>query len=77
MGDRTRGLYEKFTVRRTDGSDEPGLKHDGCDYFVLDLVHDPLALAALAAYADAAEADGYGLLAADLRAMADKGREGR
>lgn len=66
MGDKTRGLYEKYTVTRNDGSSEPGGKHHGCEYFVLDLTHDPHASAALRAYADSCAAD-YPLLAADLR----------
>ena len=77
MGDRTRGLYDKFTVERVDGSDAwegirggPPLKHHGCEYFVLDLDHDPHAKPALIAYALSAEADGYAKLAADLRAKA-------
>lgn len=45
------GLYEKFRVERTDGRSERGEKHDGCEYFVLDLDHDPFALPALLAYA--------------------------
>lgn len=65
MGDRTRGLYGKFRVRRTDGRDGPGQKHDGCDYFVLDLTHDPHAMSAIRAYAAACRGD-YPLLAADL-----------
>lgn len=50
---RLRGLYQKFIVKRTDGRDAPGKKHDGCDYFVLDLTHDQLAVPALMAYRDA------------------------
>lgn len=46
------GVFHKFDVRRTDGSDQPGGKHHGCRYFVLDLDHDPHAAAAMAAYAD-------------------------
>ena len=46
MADRDRGLYEKFTVRRTDGSDAVGFKHRGCEYFVLDLTHDKYAVPA-------------------------------
>ena len=65
MRDKTRGLYNKFSVTRTDGSSEPGGKHDGCHYFVLDLSHDPHAVAALRAYAQSCEKD-YPLLAADL-----------
>ena len=65
MGDRTRGLYGKFIIHRTDGESRPGHKHDGCDYFVLDLTHDPFAIPALRAYAKACRAE-YPLLAADL-----------
>jgi hypothetical protein len=50
MGDRTRGLYGKFFVERTDGTSAPGEKHSGCEYFVLDLHHDKHAIAALRAY---------------------------
>lgn len=60
------GVYRKFDVRRTDGSDGPGGKHEGCEYFVLDVNHDPHALAALAAYAKACEVT-HPQLAADLR----------
>ncbi len=45
-----KGLYEKFRVERTDGRSEPGEKHEGCEYFVLDLDHDPHAIPALKAY---------------------------
>lgn len=45
------GLFHKFDVRRTDGTDAPGCKHHGCRYFVLDLDHDAHAPAALRAYA--------------------------
>lgn len=68
MGDATRGLTSKFEVVRNDGKSEPGEKHDGCRYFVLDLDHDPHAAAALRAYADSCETD-YSLLAADLRKL--------
>ena len=49
--DRERGLYGKYIVERSDGSSGPGGKHERCDYFVLDLVHDPHAVSALAQYA--------------------------
>lgn len=65
------GLYDKFNVTRTDGKSAPGQKHDGCEYFVLDLTHDPYARAAILAYACACE-DHYPLLARDLRLKADK-----
>lgn len=64
----TRGLLDKFTVWRNDGKSEPGQKHDGCKYFVLDLTHDPFAWPALRAYADACRASHPGL-AADLDTM--------
>lgn len=54
--DEQQGAYRKFDVWRTDGSSGPGGKHEHCEYFVLDVVHDPHAAAALAAYADAVEA---------------------
>ena len=65
MGDKTRGLYEKFIVTRTDGSSEPGGKHENCNYFVLDLDHDPFAKAAIKAYWEACKSE-YPLLAKDL-----------
>lgn len=68
MGDKRRGLYEKFTVTRTDGTSAPGGKHDGCRYFVLDVTHDPFADAALQAYATACRRD-YPLLAEDITTM--------
>jgi hypothetical protein len=70
MGDRSRGLYDKFCVIRTDGTSGPGKKHDGCRYFVLDMDHDPHARAAVKAYADSCRAE-YPLLAADLDARAE------
>lgn len=65
MGDKTRGLYDKFIVRRKDSSDAFGGKHENCDYFVLDLSHDPHAIPALKAYADSCRSE-YPLLADDL-----------
>lgn len=67
MGDKTRGLYNKFEVTRTDGKSRKGQKHHGCEYFVLDLNHDLHALAALKAYAASCRAE-YPLLARDLDA---------
>jgi hypothetical protein len=60
------GLYQKFWVRRTDGTDQPGGKHFGCRYFVLDVDHDKFAGPALAVYADACEKE-LPELAKDLR----------
>ena len=45
------GLFRKFEVNRVDGSDQPGGKHFGCRYYVLDLTHDQHAPAAMRAYA--------------------------
>jgi len=66
LTNRDQGVYRKFDVRRTDGSSEPGGKHHGCEYFVLDVTHDPHARAALAAYATAVEST-HPALAADMR----------
>ena len=63
--DTAQGLYRKFSVSRTDGSDAPGLKHFGCEYFVLDLRHDVFAAPALQAYAQACRHT-HPQLAADL-----------
>lgn len=63
MGDKTKGLYPKFEVNRTDGTSGPGGKHYGCEYFVLDIDHDKFAIPALRAYAEAE----FPLLAADIR----------
>lgn len=66
---RATGLYGKFTVTRTDGKSAPGQKHDGCEYFVLDVTHDTHAHAALKAYAASCEA-AYPLLAHDVAVLA-------
>lgn len=66
LTNRAQGAYRKFDVRRTDGSDQLGGKHHGCEYFVLDVTHDPHAKAALQAYADACE-NTHMFLAADMR----------
>jgi len=68
--DYGRGLYRKYDVSRV--GDESG-KHDDCDYFVLDLVHDPHAKAALLAYADSCDVY-FPLLASDLRDRAESMR---
>jgi hypothetical protein len=64
--DSSKGLYRKYDVRRTDGRDAPGEKHEGCLLFVLDLDHDPFAMEAIKAYALTAQQEGYGALASDL-----------
>lgn len=73
MGDRDAGLYAKYRVERTDGSSTPGGKHELCEYFVLDVTHDPFALAALDAYIDACGAE-YPNLADDLLRIVDAKR---
>lgn len=66
MTKRELGIYDKFTVTRNDGKDAPGEKHENCQYFVLDLTHDPHAPAAIKAYAESCKADGYEVLAEEL-----------
>jgi len=61
------GIFEKFTLRRNDGSDAPGGKHHGCSYFVLDLDHDQHAAAAMRAYAASCHAT-HPQLAVDIEA---------
>jgi hypothetical protein len=75
MSDRDKGLIAKYSVRRTDGSDQLGGRHHGCRYFVLDLTHDPLARLAAERYAEYAERDGWLSLATDLRALVESERE--
>ena len=64
--DATRGFYRKFNVFRIDERDEQGEKHDGCEYFVLDLDCDPHALPALEAYEKSCR-EAFPALAHDLR----------
>jgi len=45
--DEQRGLYCKYHVKRLN---DPTGKHKDCEYFILDLVHDKHAYAALRAY---------------------------
>ncbi|PRC92647.1 hypothetical protein [Solimicrobium silvestre] len=63
------GLYKKFTVARTDGSSEPGGKHEHDEYFVLNLTTDKHALPALKAYAKSCASE-FPILATNLRAKA-------
>ena len=67
--DEDRGLYRKFDIRRMDGSSRKGKKHHGCKYFILDLDHDPFAVPALRAYAEACRGQ-FPVLAADLLLIA-------
>lgn len=61
--EKDRGLYRKYEVRRVE---DPAGKHEQCFYYVLDLVHDPIALEALSVYARIAREHGYESLADDL-----------
>lgn len=74
--ENSRGIYNKFDVRRTDGSSEHGGKHHDCEYFVLDITHDPFAIPALSAYADSCEHD-YPHLAHDLRKITRPAQHGQ
>lgn len=65
MNNAEQGLYHKYHVTRTDGSSAVGCKHEHCEYFVLDLTHDPLAYDALTIYAANCR-DKYPLLYRDL-----------
>ena len=67
MNQREQGIYNKFNVTRTDGTDAPGEKHFGDEYFVLNLTTDKHTIPAIAAYAESCAAE-YPLLASDLRA---------
>jgi len=71
MSEKSEGVYRKFTVERTDGGSAPGAKHEGCEYFVLDWAHDPYAVPAALAYADACERE-FPNLARDLRSLANR-----
>jgi hypothetical protein len=67
--DKHFGLYKKFEVQRVDGQSAPGLKHDGCEYFVIDLTHDEFAGPAILAYGLAC-AEKYPYLSSDLVSLA-------
>lgn len=63
------GFYRKFDVTRIDGRDKPGGDRENAEYFILDLGHDPHALAGLRAYVDSLRESGdYPDLVADLTA---------
>lgn len=47
----TQGLTRKYQVLRHDGRDGAGQRHEGCEYFVLDLTHDSAARAVAMDYA--------------------------
>ena len=67
MNQREQGLYHKFNVTRTDGTDAPSGKHFGDECFVLNLTTDKHTIPAIAAYAESCAVE-YPLLASDLRA---------
>lgn len=69
--DKSKGLFTKYDVRRRS---DPEGKHTNCEFFVLDLVHDRFAAAALSAYAQACSAE-YPQLAADLRGKLGEGED--
>lgn len=71
--DVERGVYKKFEVRRIDGRSNLGEKHEKCEYFVLDLTHDPHAKPALMAYAESCRTQ-YPQLAEDLLKAVETGR---
>lgn len=66
MPSKTEGLIHKYDVRRVDGTDQPGGKHEECRLFVLDIDHDPNARRALMVYAREVRRDGSFDLADDL-----------
>ena len=66
--DKSRGIYRKYKVERVDQSE----KHGECEYFVLDPKHDIYARAALRAYADACETDGYVALSKDIDTLLER-----
>jgi hypothetical protein len=74
MNKEKMGLYGKFQVSRTDGKSEPGKKHANCNYFVIDITHDPFALPALKAYAKAC-AEEYPILSKDLKEIVSAARK--
>lgn len=64
------GLIGKFKVERLTPSSR-GINHNGCQYFVLDITHDPFTRAAVLAYADECGEE-YPHLAVDLRKAVEK-----
>lgn len=67
MNDKHQGLYAKYKpIERTDA---PNPKHKDCQYFVLDLTHDPYARKAAKVYAIFCSEE-HPTLASDLVALA-------
>lgn len=69
MNDKQRGLYAKY--KPIERADAPNPKHEGCEYFVLDLTHDPFAKDAALMYAFLCK-DKYPKLANDLAALVSR-----
>ncbi len=65
MSDDTKGMYRKYSVRNLANE----RKHEGCEFFVLDWMHDKFAGPAIRAYADACIKE-FPLLAEQLRVTA-------
>lgn len=65
LPDEERGLYRKYYVRRLN---DPTGKHKNCFYFVLDMTHDPYAIPAAQAYANACRGR-YPILAKELESF--------
>jgi hypothetical protein len=70
--DKATGLYSKYMVERIN---DPDGKHNDCDFFVLDLTHDPIARFAMNFYIQKCIDDGYSKLAADLTFLMMKNDE--
>lgn len=66
QNDQAKGIVNKYTVIRNDGSD----KHKDCEYFVLDMNHDKYAKPAIRAYYEACLEE-FPLLSYELRTRYD------
>lgn len=64
---------QKYKVTRNDGSSCRGKKHEDCQYFVLDINHDPHAASALETYAASCAVD-FPELSKDLWRLAARNR---
>ena len=69
MPESNRGLFNKYKIERIDG--KPG--RENCQYFVVDVCHDPYAHAAIRGYIDALP-DEFAMLKADLEKLLEGGR---
>jgi hypothetical protein len=73
MSSSSEGLIRKFKVERLTPSSR-GITHDGCQYFVLDITHDPYARVAALAYAKACDQE-YRSLSIDLGVAVRRARD--